>query len=224
MSPAIDHASWTKSRSVRWCGSSLTRITMSCGQGFTGLSLLHCISIPLFALPNRHYCVQHYTDPVALYTEGCSFGEPSRGHQRRLSVVVKHRSIFGVNDWDMRHYSECEGLTELYFEDSWVLSITSAPGTMEIVAELVLREGHPDYCTPLPGEAYCYKRGRICFTSLTELHWVEQGNEPAVDASGEVDYGSLDVVEFDEKGWVLLGDFGKISLLSPTPPSVQWES
>jgi hypothetical protein len=125
---------------------------------------------------------------------------------------------------DVRHYAECEGLAELYLEDSWVLSITAAQGTLEIVADFVLREGHPDYSRPLPGKRYCFKKGKLVFTSLTELHWIEQGDEPAVDASGEVDYGSLDVVEFDDKAWVIMGDFGKISLLSSTSPYVQWQS
>lgn len=121
----------------------------------------------------------------------------------------------------MSSYSKCQNLTDLYLEGSWVLSIRAIPTKLEMMLDFALREGHANYVSPSSGEQYCYKRGTLVFTPIRELHWVDQGRQPAVDASGEMDYGSLDVVEFNATAWHLDGDFGTISVLSP-PPTVEW--
>jgi hypothetical protein len=101
------------------------------------------------------------------------------------------------------------------------LSINAIPGRLELVLDIVLREGHPNYVSPTPGEQFCYKKGILVFSPIRELHWVNQGRRPAADSSGEIDYGTLDVVEFNATTWVLDGDFGTISVLS-TDPKVQF--
>ncbi|TLM80818.1 hypothetical protein [Pseudarthrobacter sp. NamE5] len=123
----------------------------------------------------------------------------------------------------MAQYSECASLASVYLEDSWVLSVDAMPTTLELLVDFVLKESHPAYASPAPGEQYCYKKGRLVFSSLVELHWVDQGRRPAVDASGELDYGSFDVAQFEGQAWTLIGDFGRISFLSQAPPSIEWQ-
>lgn len=122
----------------------------------------------------------------------------------------------------MNPYWKLDHLQDVYLEDSWILSMNASPGRLEVLLDFVLRESHPDYSNPKPGEQYCYKRGSLVFSSVSELHWTAQRTaRPSTDASGEIDYGSLDVLEFKDNVWSMDGDFGQISLIS-TPPRIEW--
>ncbi|WP_457967280.1 hypothetical protein M1E17_10665 [Arthrobacter sp. D1-29] len=122
----------------------------------------------------------------------------------------------------MNPYWKLDHLQDVYLEDSWILSMNASPGRLEVLLDFVLRESHPDYSNPKPGEQYCYKRGSLVFSSVSELHWTAQSRiTPVTDASGEIDYGSLDVLEFKDNVWSMDGDFGQISLIS-TPPQIEW--
>ncbi|MFJ5956313.1 hypothetical protein ACIQC5_10175 [Paenarthrobacter sp. NPDC092416] len=122
----------------------------------------------------------------------------------------------------MNPYWKLDHLQDVYLEDSWILSMNASPGRLEVLLDFVLRERHPDYSNPKPGEQYCYKRGSLVFSSVSELHWTAQSRvTPATDASGEIVYGSLDVLQFKDNVWSMDGDFGQISLIS-TPPQIEW--
>lgn len=124
----------------------------------------------------------------------------------------------------MNPYWKLNQLQDVYLEDSWVLSINATPARLELVLDFVIRESHPDYSNPQPGEQYCYKRGSLVFSSVSELHWTAQRTvRPSTDASGETDYGSLDVLEFDDNAWSMDGDFGQIRLTSE-PPQIIWRT
>lgn len=123
----------------------------------------------------------------------------------------------------MNPYWKCEALESLYLEDSWVLSIVASPERLEIGLDFVLRESHPEYGPPEPGKQYCYKRGRLIFAPISELHWTDQGLVKPTIENDEIDYGSLDIIEFTDRVWSMTGDFGHISLVSQ-PPRVEWES
>lgn len=116
-------------------------------------------------------------------------------------------------------YSAIQGFENLYLEDSWVLSITAQPGSLELVAELVLCESHPLYHPPTVGEQYCYRQGVVRFEDVTSLHWEGQGLMPAVDATGERDYGSIDALFVTPGAFILESDFGRIAVAS-APPAV----
>lgn len=122
----------------------------------------------------------------------------------------------------MNPYWQVDQLQDVYLEDSWILSIDATPGRLEMVLDFVLRENHPAYRDPLPGEQYCYKRGSLVFSTVSELNWIGQGRvRPTTDANGETDYGSLDVLQFDDTLWSMDGDFGQITLTSD-PPQISW--
>ncbi|WP_454812798.1 hypothetical protein [Paenarthrobacter nitroguajacolicus] len=118
----------------------------------------------------------------------------------------------------MNPYWELDHLQGVYLEDSWILSITATPGRLELVLDIVLRENHPDYTNPKTGEQYCYKKGSLVFEAVTQLHWTGWGDIKATtDRHGETDYGSLDVIAFNDNVWSMNGDFGQINLTSDLP-------
>ena len=49
-----------------------------------------------------------------------------------------------------------------------------------------------------------------------------QGAPPAVDATGSVDFGSIDEFRIASPHYVLVGDFGGISLECLTVPRLGW--
>jgi hypothetical protein len=120
----------------------------------------------------------------------------------------------------MPDYWSIPGFENLYLEDSWVLDITARPGVLELVVDLVLREPHPSYEPPKTGEQYCHRRGVVRFQGVSSLRWEGQGSVPAVDATGERDYGSVDALRMTDDAYVVEGDFGRIAVAS-APPSVE---
>jgi hypothetical protein len=110
----------------------------------------------------------------------------------------------------MTNYSQIDELRLFYLEDSWVLDVVARPGILAIALDVVLLAEHPDYEAPLPGESYCYRRGELRLEGVSSLHWVGQGLPPARDASGELDYGGVDSLEFDHDAYSITGNFGKI--------------
>lgn len=117
----------------------------------------------------------------------------------------------------MGKYWLLPGFEDLYLEDSWVLSIRPSESTLTLEVELVLRESHPLFRAPRPGEQYCYRRGRIRFEDVTELSWSGHGSSPATDVTGEQDLGSLDEFEVLGCAFTVGGDFGRIKVVSRQP-------
>jgi hypothetical protein len=121
----------------------------------------------------------------------------------------------------MQHYSELEELAGLYLEDSWVLDVVARPGLLRLEADLVLREIHPFFRAPLVNEQYCYRRGVLVFTGVTRLEWDGQGLTPAHDSTGQIDYGSIDVMSFVNSKYRIEGDFGVLEVTAQGL-SVEW--
>lgn len=112
---------------------------------------------------------------------------------------------------ERRDYWELTGFEQLYLEDSWITAIQIDTDSVRIDADIVLRENHPSYTSPLPGEKYCYRSGVICFQNVSSVDWRGRGAPAAVDASGERDFGSFDEFHVLNKNqYVLSGDFGKL--------------
>ena len=101
-----------------------------------------------------------------------------------------------------------DGLENVYLPDSWVLSVEATDTSVCFVLDAVLQEGHPRfYWPPKPGEQYAYARLRWCLRG--EVWWNDGPHldRPAVDASGERDFGNIDAwfqegdVDHLEGGW-----------------------
>ncbi|MDT7840978.1 hypothetical protein [Streptomyces justiciae] len=60
-------------------------------------------------------------------------------------------------------------------------------------------------------------RARIEFPEVRNLTWTDQGTPPAVDASGETDYGGIDALFRDGPGFHIEGDWGSIDVVSGAP-------
>lgn len=114
----------------------------------------------------------------------------------------------------MHPYVEIAQLRELLLEESYLLGITAVPGKVTFELDLVLTPGHAEYSAPKPGEQYCVRRGVLVFEGVSRLLWSHSGNPPAVDASGEVDYGQIDSFEWDDVGALLEGSWGRMEIVS----------
>jgi hypothetical protein len=121
----------------------------------------------------------------------------------------------------MASYWDVEALKDVYLEDSWVLGVVAQPGAVWFELDVVLRESHPQFEAPKPDEQYCYKRGRLMFRDVTELHWSGQGRPPAVDSEGDIDYGSIDELASTESGFRAVGDFGTLEVTTSAPPEIE---
>ncbi|HYO60730.1 MAG TPA: hypothetical protein VEU29_02405 [Actinomycetota bacterium] len=112
----------------------------------------------------------------------------------------------------MQSYWELDGFESLYLEDSFLLDVVARPGSLVIEVELVLKEDHPAFRSPQPGERYCYRRGRISFEEVKHLTWLASGFMPARDATGTVDWGGFDEFGRDGSTFVFAADFGRVEL------------
>jgi hypothetical protein len=114
----------------------------------------------------------------------------------------------------VRPYTELAGFADVVLEESYVLSICATPGKFEITVELVLTPDHPAYAVPPADENECYRRGTIRFSAVKRLVWDDQGARPATDATGQVDFGHIDVFGWDAERFELRGDFGAVDLVA----------
>jgi hypothetical protein len=116
-------------------------------------------------------------------------------------------------------YPGIPGFEHVYLEDSFVLDIEIRYRHIRFSMDLVLTPGHPEYRAPEVGEHHCYRRGRIDFDDVTEVHWVGQIGPPALDAAGEADLGGIDSFISRGKSFALEGDWGQMEIVS-SPPTV----
>lgn len=112
----------------------------------------------------------------------------------------------------MTDYRQVSRLAIYHLEESYVLGIQARPGFLAWEMDLALNVDHPLYRPPSPNERHCYRRGRLEFSQVVELHWVEQGTPPARDATGQLDYGSIDSLDVNGSLYAITGDFGRISV------------
>jgi hypothetical protein len=116
------------------------------------------------------------------------------------------------------NYPNFPGFESVCLEDSYVLDITVHPTVLSLQLDLLLLPGHPQYGAPLPGDRACFRKATIVFSSVRDLHWTGQSVvKPAIDASGTLDFGSVDSLTRHEDNYKLLGDWGTILLKSSTP-------
>ncbi|MFE2297653.1 hypothetical protein ACFXAW_05595 [Streptomyces sp. NPDC059445] len=118
------------------------------------------------------------------------------------------------------NYPTFPGFESVHLEDSYVLDITVHPSVLRLQLDLLLLPGHPEYGTPLPGDRACFRRATIVFSPVRDLRWTGQDvGRPAMDASGTLDFGSVDSLTRDQDNYELQGDWGTI-LLRSSPPSL----
>ena len=99
-------------------------------------------------------------------------------------------------------------LAHVFLPDSWVLSVETTDETVCFVVEAVLEAEHERfYWPPKAGEQHAYALLR--WSLRGDVWWNDGPNldNPATDASGEIDFGNIDSwwqegdVEHLEGGW-----------------------
>lgn len=115
-------------------------------------------------------------------------------------------------------YFEVPGLATVYLEDSYVLDIVEEPGSFSFTMEFVLTKNHPRYHEPRAGEMYCYERGRLTFTDVSHVEWLERSQQTYTDAAGEQDLGNIDYLKQENDHWHAGGDWGQVRVYTTLPP------
>ncbi|MEU5779463.1 hypothetical protein ABZ819_40045, partial [Streptomyces venezuelae] len=116
------------------------------------------------------------------------------------------------------NYPKFPGFESVCLEDSYVLDITVQPSVLSLQLDLLLLPGHPEHGASMPGDRACFRRATIVFSAVRDLHWTGQSVvKPAIDASGTLDFGSVDSLVRDEDNYELQGDWGTILLKSSMP-------
>ncbi len=105
------------------------------------------------------------------------------------------------------------GPEHVYLPDSWVLSVRTDADLVRFLIDAVLEYEHPMfYWPPHAGEQYPYAILRWQMSG--EVHWNEGPNldKPAIDATGEIDFGNIDAWWSEGKLTFLEGDWGSVRI------------
>ncbi|MFV0317865.1 MAG: hypothetical protein ACK5O2_13010 [Microthrixaceae bacterium] len=112
----------------------------------------------------------------------------------------------------MAAYYELPGLEQIYLEDSFVLGVAILPGSVRVQLDVVLREGHPSYVAPVDNEQYCFRKGALTLEEVSEVTWYMPPGPPAIDASGDTDYGGVDSYEVEGSVHRITGEIGELTV------------
>ena len=82
------------------------------------------------------------------------------------------------------------------------------------------RQNHTRHRQPAPGEQHCYGRAILTVTSPKRSLLIRSVLPAARDASGDLNFGSIDIFRAVELGgedaWELGGDWGEFLIVEPT--------
>jgi hypothetical protein len=110
-------------------------------------------------------------------------------------------------------------LANVYLEDSWVLGIERSTSALIFTLDLVLTPTHPAFRAPRAHEQHCYRRATMRLDSDSALLVRLSSAPPAVDATGEADYGTIDVFCLADGSasttWELVGEWGEALVSQP---------
>ena len=107
-----------------------------------------------------------------------------------------------------------EHLENVHLPDTWVLSVDATDTSVCFVLDAALQEGHPRfYRPPKPGERNPHARLRWCLRGR-EVWWNDGPHldRPAVDASGERNFGNIDAWWRESHVDHLEGDWGTVAI------------
>lgn len=108
-------------------------------------------------------------------------------------------------------------LSRIHLPDSWVLGVETSASSVSFVLDAALSEEHPRFYSP-PNEDERHAYVKLCWRIEGSVHWNEGPNlrNPAVDATGEPDFGHVDVWIQLENRDMLEGDWGNVVIGKPT--------
>ncbi|BBY28172.1 hypothetical protein [Mycolicibacterium sediminis] len=117
----------------------------------------------------------------------------------------------------MIDYAAFSGLSGVYLEDSFVLSIAQDGSSLTFALDAVLTPDHPAYHPPRVGEHHCYEPGTLTFPAASRIDWLRRSTTSSTDAAGETDLGSVDVLRRDGESIVVEGDWGEVHVVGSEP-------
>ena len=120
----------------------------------------------------------------------------------------------------MKDWTEISVFDGLDLSESFVLSWHRGQDLLSFEVEFLVCESHPAYQPPAPGEWACFKKGKLEFPDVVRVLGLRsmRAVKPAIDATGERDYGHFDT--FSEVGsgeFKFEGDFGEVRVVSRNP-------
>jgi hypothetical protein len=101
----------------------------------------------------------------------------------------------------------------------WIRADIDFDDGLTFVLDLVLTPTHPEYSPPPCDQARCFRRGTLVVESDAAIFLHRSSLPPAVDASGELDYGQIDtfcpVSGLGAGMWELTGSWGEAIARQP---------
>jgi hypothetical protein len=94
-------------------------------------------------------------------------------------------------------------------DESYVLGVAAQPGGLTFEVDFALTQEHPLRPATAERDGMLSPR-HLRFVGVERLVWEAQGAPPAIDASGESDFGHIDSFEWEDGRYVINGDWGRI--------------
>jgi hypothetical protein len=120
----------------------------------------------------------------------------------------------------MRNWTAMPAFHGLDLSESFISSWEHHENSLLVEADFVLTPDHPSFRPPVPDEWACFKRGKLTFPNVRSTKGLRSMAEvrPAIDATGERDYGHFDsFVERAPGTFEVSGDFGTFTVESEQP-------
>ena len=125
--------------------------------------------------------------------------------------------------WDRLDDLAVAGLADIFPEDTGILDIVTAPGSVDLVLDVALGTAHPRWAPPLPGQVYAYGRAVLRSTDVTAPEWRNRSErrygDPALEEPVLVELDS--VLRYDRGRWLVSGAFGD-RLVSAGEVRTEW--
>ncbi|GAA1027563.1 hypothetical protein GCM10009557_09400 [Virgisporangium ochraceum] len=110
-------------------------------------------------------------------------------------------------------------LADVVLEESWVLHVDASLRRLSVTLDLVLTPEHREYSPPRADETHCHRRGTLIVDSDTAILARRSTCPPAIDVTGEADYGHIDTftraTDIADDVWQLSGEWGEALIRQP---------
>lgn len=116
----------------------------------------------------------------------------------------------------INNYFELDGFQNLYLEDSFVIGIQQTETDIIFNCDFVILENHKLYSTPKTGEQYCYLKGCIRFSHITQVDWIKRDETVFSNNCYDNDYGNIDIFYVDDEKYYMQGDWGEVIIHTKT--------
>lgn len=73
--------------------------------------------------------------------------------------------------------------------------------------EFALTTDHPNYAPPLPGEAHCYREGRVVLEQPSIVKWLPGKPSVTRDPDGTLDFGSVELYRLAPDRFQIITDW-----------------